>query len=642
MKTSLIRYRVADFLRESPPFDAIAPDDLLTLAAGGRVSFHESDEFIFRQGATPKPCLWVIQQGTVEIIDESPDGAHLQDLLGAGDLLGLDSLLERATYARSARTTSDVILYSVDAVALKALWSRYPVMAAFLASHASLRAHQEGGATAPQARSPSGACWLDGAGPPAEFLASRLQLAAPSQLLGPLLRKAMNRPETAIAVVDASGAALGIVSDTELRARWITGAGGAADTCGDLMSARFATAAPSLMARQYLSLMMQQRVSHIVITLGGSQDAPVLGLLSDSDLSLLLGCNPVLLQQELLMARTPASWRLLLQQARALKLAAWTGALAYERVASLSSAWDRAFAESVVRAALDQVSADEATLADPGACCWLLFGPAGRSEAVDPAMPEIGVVYRDPAVSQEAEVAAHFRRVQARIAQLLGECGLLPPRLSVHEQAVPRCGSQSQWRVYFEDVIRNPVENDVYAARRLFDFQLLVGDSSLAEVLTSGISQAMKANPHFIPILANDTLDHLPPMTFFQGLVIESDGAQTDMLDLGATALVPLVDAARVHALAAGTLHAKTTLERLDLAARAMPEDQEVFHEASAAFRIVSRHAALAALKHPSGSPLLSPGQLSKLDQRLLKTSFRSIQSLLELTSRPSRWTRPH
>lgn len=634
MKTSLIRYRVADFLRESPPFDAIEHDDLLALAASGKVLFHESDEFVFRQGKATRACCWVIQQGTVEITDESPAGSHLQDLLGAGDLLGLDGLLDRATYARSAKTTSDVILYALDAAAVKALWNRYPALAEFLASHASLRAHHEGLSAVPRARSLTAASWLDVAGPTADFLADRLQLARPAQPLAEVLRQTMHQLATAIAVVDTSGAALGVVTERELRARWAD-AGHAADTCADVMSARYATAPPARMAHQYLAQMLAQRVSHLVITPDGTSVTPVQGLLTAADLSLLLGCNPVLLQQELLQARTPASWRLWLRQARALKVAAWTGEQAHDRVAELSSAWDRAFAEAVVRAAL----AHESTLDVPA--CWLLFGSAGRSEDVDPARPEIGLIYRDPAAGSAAEVAAHVCRVEARIAHLLAECGLVPPRLSAHEQAVPRCGSQSQWRAFFDRVIANPVENDVYAARRLFDVQVLFGDADLAGTLEDGIAQAMAASPQFIPVLANDTLDHLPPMTFFQGLVIDADGAHTDTLDLGVTALVPLVDAARVYALAAGNLQAKTTLQRLDLAARTLPDEAEVFREASAAFRIVSRHATLAALKHPVGSPLIAPGQLSKLDQRLLKTSFKSIQTLLELTAKPSRWMLP-
>lgn len=212
MKTSLIRYRVADFLRESPPFDTIAPDDLLTLAATGKVLFHESDEFVYRQGAQPKGHFWVTQQGSIDILGESPEGRPLQDMLGAGDVLGLDGLLGRHGCASSARTNSDVILYSIDAAAFKVLMARHPAVADYLASHASLQAQPGEPCTAAapaQPRLPAlvAPCWLDAAGPPADYLAARLRSAQPSEPLAVALRRVGCGPTTTLVVIDPSALA---------------------------------------------------------------------------------------------------------------------------------------------------------------------------------------------------------------------------------------------------------------------------------------------------------------------------------------------------------------------------------------------------------------------------------------------------
>jgi len=40
MKTSVIRYRVADFLREHPPFETFSLEGLLRFSGTGRVLFH--------------------------------------------------------------------------------------------------------------------------------------------------------------------------------------------------------------------------------------------------------------------------------------------------------------------------------------------------------------------------------------------------------------------------------------------------------------------------------------------------------------------------------------------------------------------------------------------------------------------------
>jgi hypothetical protein len=70
MQTSTIRYRVADFLKEFPPFQLLAYEDLLELAAAGRVRFHADGEIIFDQATARKPYIWVIQQGSVRLYEE--------------------------------------------------------------------------------------------------------------------------------------------------------------------------------------------------------------------------------------------------------------------------------------------------------------------------------------------------------------------------------------------------------------------------------------------------------------------------------------------------------------------------------------------------------------------------------------------
>ena len=106
MNTSVIRYRVADFLKSHAPFDALPEQHLIELAGRGRVKFHESDEYIFRQGQAKTPWVWIIQQGRVELFDETSGVNQLRDVLGEGDLLGLDRFLDGGAYLSSARTAS--------------------------------------------------------------------------------------------------------------------------------------------------------------------------------------------------------------------------------------------------------------------------------------------------------------------------------------------------------------------------------------------------------------------------------------------------------------------------------------------------------------------------------------------------------
>ena len=62
MDTSAIIYRVADFLKAHPPFNAMDEPDLLEFASRGRVRFHEAHDYVLWQGEPNQFKVFVIQQ----------------------------------------------------------------------------------------------------------------------------------------------------------------------------------------------------------------------------------------------------------------------------------------------------------------------------------------------------------------------------------------------------------------------------------------------------------------------------------------------------------------------------------------------------------------------------------------------------
>jgi signal-transduction protein with cAMP-binding, CBS, and nucleotidyltransferase domain len=163
LKTAIIRHRVADFLKQHAPFDSLPESDLLALAGSGRVKFHEDDEFLFRQGDAPGTALFVIQQGRVELLDETAAIPRLRDVLGEGDLLGLDRLLGYGKHRHSARTVGDVILYAIDATLFAGLAAAHREVERYVAAHAAV------GKSGDAERS----SWLAAEPPPAAYLRAR-------------------------------------------------------------------------------------------------------------------------------------------------------------------------------------------------------------------------------------------------------------------------------------------------------------------------------------------------------------------------------------------------------------------------------------------------------------------------------------
>ena len=78
MRAASISYRVADFLVRHPPFEWMEEAELVALAETGRVRFHEASEILHDAGEERRADFAVIQQGTVELLD---DQDALRDLL---------------------------------------------------------------------------------------------------------------------------------------------------------------------------------------------------------------------------------------------------------------------------------------------------------------------------------------------------------------------------------------------------------------------------------------------------------------------------------------------------------------------------------------------------------------------------------
>jgi CBS domain-containing protein len=615
----------------------LTEQDLLKLAVSGRVIFHESEEYIFRKSQPRGTAIWVIQQGSVEIIDETLQGEQLQDMLGEGDLLGSDRFLGSAVHRYSAKTASDVILYSIDTSTFEEVVAHNPRVARYLAAHFSItERHAEDVRSAAiemtYGKAADNATWIDAPGPPYDFLQRYLLAAGPEVSIREAALKMRSANRYWIAVVDTDARPLGLVTDSDLRDEVATGKVSSDAGIDLIMNTHLPCAPPELSAVSYFLQMMQSRKRELLITADGGTKSPLQGVVTDSGLSLFTGRNPLLIALQMLEAHTVADWKRLLQQAEGIIIDGLRDPSKVDICARIVTEFSNVTIESMIRRAQVEL-ADTGVPAPRIPHCWLLFGRAGRGEAVVFTHPEVGVVYEDLPSLDDPAVDEYFATVIQKTHTYLAECGLRASSELPDENGASRCHSLADWQQFFEACIADPIGKAVHVNRTLFDFQPLFGESGLAQELKRTIVSGLQEEGPFIPIIANDTLSNLPPLTFFRGLVIELDGAQRDTLDVEKMALDPITDAARVFAFATRNLDDTNTLERLAHLASALPESAPIFEEAAQAFRVAAYQRALAAFHGEGGGAIIRPSILSKFDQRLLKTAFDSIQRLLELSS---------
>jgi CBS domain-containing protein len=552
MDTAAISYRVADFLKKHPPFHTVDEADLVGLAAHGRVRFYEANDFLLWQGEPHRAHVFVIQQGTVSLWDEADGQSELRDMLGAGDMLGVERFNGASQCMHSARAGSDVVIYTFPAEEFADLLERYPHAMQYVAAH--------GGVTAGYV--PAGLRQQ----PHERFLHDLVKDKTLHTCTGDeSVRGAARRiiaGADAIAVVDQAHRVRAIVTPHDL-VDWIALDGADSGQPITCVPHAPAMAVPLNATVTDGALMMaQSKRGVVVITADGTTDGRVHAVVSAHDVARVFGDQPISILHDIALARNLDELGALNLRARRFTLEHLTGPPSLAWLAQFTHLVDVHIVRRIIALGAEQ----------PGlSTCWCFYGAAGRGESLTLAAPGLAVIVDDEQRRPAAEAA--YRAVLGALADCgyLAQDGAVDPSLSV--------ASAAEWKARYEAWVRDPILQETYKARPLFDLRGVCGPQSLWQDLATTVRESVGRK--LLHVLANDCLANLPPLTFFQDAVVDDAGEFAEVFRLDESVLSPLVEVGRVFGLAAGAGLGCSTLERFAMAQRVFATHDSIFIDAA-------------------------------------------------------------
>jgi CBS domain-containing protein len=299
----------------------------------------------------------------------------------------------------------------------------------------------------------------------------------------------------------------------------------------------------------------------LAITADGHPDGELHALITVADLAPVFGDQPASIVRDIRRASSTQELRALNHRARAFALKYLDSARSADWLARFMTLVDESIVTRVI--ALDGSP-------DSDGRCWELHGSSARGESMTRLMPELVLV----TAGRHADASAAYQRVMA----LLAECDYLPRPEQPFD--VPfYAASAAEWKERFVGWIRNPILEQMYLARGLFDLRPMQDGHPLHREIEAAMADAIDRD--FLRIIANDCVARLPPLTFFQDAVVDEMGERSATFQLDRHALTPLVDVARVYGIAAGRVLGGSTHDRLALARRLLPQHEAIFREAS-------------------------------------------------------------
>ena len=378
----------------------MAESDLLELAARGRVTFHEPNEYVLWQGEPHRHQVFVIQQGTVSLWDESAAEARLRDVRGAGDLLGIERFNGAPVTPYSARSASDVLIYAFPASDFELLLMKYPGAGQFVAGYESVVADYE---------------WADARREPQRaFLHDVITLAAPAtcQAGSTVAEVAAQLVHAEAVALLEPGAGLRALLTTDVIVEWVANGAGTPHTTARELAARsppLLALAPGATVTDAVLAMAAANTHVLAVTADGTSAGTLQAVVTAKDLSPVFGDQPVEILRAINQALSPDALRPLVQRARAFALQQLATSAAVEWIARFLHLTDAALVQRAI----------EWTGGGPAGACWCLSGAAGRTELMTRAAPRLVLVLPDDG-SQEEGAAAY-----TQVTRLVDQSGYL-------------------------------------------------------------------------------------------------------------------------------------------------------------------------------------------------------------------------
>ncbi|MGE4527549.1 MAG: DUF294 nucleotidyltransferase-like domain-containing protein [Rhodospirillaceae bacterium] len=599
---------VQDFLGAHHPFDLLPQDARAAAARAIEIAYVRKGAAVLAPGA-PLAHLHIVRTGAVE--SRAADG-RLLGRAAEGECFALADLLRGGVAGSRTAAIEDCLVYLLPAETFTALRREHPAFGGAFA------AFNGGGLAAAIEAAPEHKSF-DLLSRSVGDLLTRGPVTVPR---GASIREAaaaMQAERVSSALIVEGGELVGILTDRDLRGKVVAAGRSGEEPVESVMSPQPLCVQASDPSFAALLLMSRRGIHHLPVLDKGR----LVGCLSSSVLAEAQTLSPLAITRAVHAAADATELPPLVRRVpQVAAQMAEAGATAHS-VGQVVTAVTDAVTRALLRLA-------EAELGPPPApYAWLAAGSQGRQEQTAVSDQDNCLLLDDR--FDAAEHGGYFAALSRFVVDGLAACGYAycPGEMMA---VTPRWRQPlAAWRTYFERWILEPEPRALMLSCIFFDLRCVGGEAALWETLSRDVLEQSRKNRIFLAHMAANAMHHAPPIGFFRGFVLVSDGAHDNTLDLKHSGAVPIVDMARVHALSAG-IAAANTQERLLAAAEA----GEISRQGAMDLKDALEFIGLARLKHQArqirdGAPpdnFLDPKTLSGFERGNLKSAFQVVKEM--------------
>jgi len=592
---------IARFLSGLPGFDLLDEAQSKTASRSIQIGYYRAGNIVLQTGSD-NDQLHIVRSGALELRNVEGD---LVTRVAEGDCFGFPSLMNESPVRNQSVAIEDSLIYHVDGKVFSELRrssERFDTHFIRLLSDRLLarplptKLHGAGKRQVSQLISRS---------PVSIDASANVRDAA---------TKMGDERVSAILVTD-KGEFCGIFTDRDIRTR-IVATGKSGDTAvREIMSVNPISIEIDALAYEAALLMMQKQIHHLPVLDHGE----LVGMISRSDFMRIETEHPLYLVNDI---SKQASVQGIVDACERLP-----GLIASQVSADATGEQLGKFVTTITDAITRRLCRIAETELGSPPCdyAWVAMGSQGRHEQSAKSDQDNALLLSD---SARTEDDGYFKALAKIVNDGLDACGFVYCPGEVMASNPKWRQSLKVWKGYFHNWITVPSEKALMHANIFFDLRCVYGDTLLVDDLKKSIRTDAKRNEIFLALMAKNAMNFQPPLGFFRQFVLEKSGEHKNTFDIKLHGVMPIVEIARIRALAAGEVRI-TTRNRLRAAAKAgeLTETDAANLIDALDFieklRMEHQNRQLHAGKKPDNH--LSPDEISPLVRQNLKSAFSQV-----------------
>ena len=590
---------IADFLRQTLPFNELPLDELHTSVARIVVRYHCRGEVFNRD--TAETGLRIVRSGAVEIRDSEN---KLLDRLGEGESFHIGGLnAERGEV--QATVIEDTLCYLLPDTDYRWLRERNRKFDRYFSSQRSRRLRRA-------ARyQPEPNTMMQEV---STVMSTELVTVGPETGVQEVAQVMAERRVSSAFIVEGDRL-LGIVTDRDLRIRFVARGLPLETPVREIMTPdpEPIKASDTVFAT---TLKMTQRGYHHLPVM---EDDTLFGIVTASDLILARQDDPVYLVQHISRQQDVAGIRGLVAGMANLMVQWVNSGMRAQQVSQILTAISDAITVRLIQLAEDELGPA------PVPWCWAGFGSQARAEQLLGADQDNGMIIANEV---RDEHLPWYRDLADFVCDGLNECGYVYCPGGIMAKTEEWRQSLRAWQDTVCRWATSPTPDAVMRVSIFFDIRCVYGSSTLCDELQKTMLEQASKNSIFLAALAANALDSRPPLGIFRRFVVDRDGEHRDTLDLKKRGVLPVTEIVRLHALA-HKIEAVNTDERLKALAEAKHMTIVDSRNLADALHFIQhqriKHQCEQILRGEKVSNFLNPRDLPKMAREQLRDAFTII-----------------